>query len=91
MHTLPSSQAFVLSANTHPVAGLHVSLVQGLLSLHTVAVPGWQLPPPHVSPVVQGLPSSQAFVLLANTHPVAGLQESSVQPLLSLHTIPDPG
>ena len=88
---LPSLQAAVLLVNAHPVSRLHVSSVQGLPSLQTSPAPGWQLPPPHVSPVVQGLPSSQAFVLLANTHPVAGLQESSVQPLLSLHTIPDPG
>ena len=91
MHTLPSSQAFVLLANTHPVAGLHVSSVQGLLSLHTVAVPGWQLPPPHVSPVVQASPSLQAAVLLVNTHPVAGVHESLVQGLLSLQTVPAPG
>ena len=90
VHALPSSQGLVLLANTHPVAGLHESFVHGLLSLHTVAVPGWQLPPPHVSPVVQGLPSSQAAVLFAKTHPVPGLHESLVQGLLSLQTVADP-
>jgi hypothetical protein len=51
-------------------------------------------PAPHVagpaqrSFAVHALPSSHAFVLFACTHcPVAGLQESSVQTLLSLQTI----
>jgi hypothetical protein len=91
VHTLPSSQAFVLPANTHPVAGLHESSVHGLLSSHTVAVPGWQLPPEHVSPVVQESPSLQAAVLLVNAHPVARLHVSSVQGLPSLQTSPAPG
>ena len=91
VHTLPSSQALALLVNTHPVAGLHESSVQGLLSLHTVPVPGWQLPPPQVSPVVQGLPSLQAAVLFVNTHPVAGLHESLVQGLPSLQAVAAPG
>ena len=90
VHALPSLHAFVLLANTHPVAGLHASSVQRLLSLHTVAVPGWQLPPAHVSPVVHALPSLHVFELLPNTHPVAGLHESFVQGLLSLHTVAPP-
>jgi hypothetical protein len=41
--------------------------------------------PAQTSPVVHGLLSSQAFVLLACTHwPVAGLHVSSVHTLLSL-------
>jgi hypothetical protein len=40
--------------------------VHGLLSLQlSEPVPGWQLPPPHVSPVVHALPSSHEAVLLA--------------------------
>ena len=41
------------------------------------------------SPAVQAFPSSQAVPLLTsiNTHPVSGLQESTVQGLLSLQAI----
>jgi hypothetical protein len=53
-------------------------------------VPGWQLPPAHVSPVVQALPSLHEAVLLVKTQPVAGLQVSVVQTLLSLQTIAAP-
>ena len=90
VHALPSSQAFVLLVNTHPVAGLHVSVVQPLPSLQTKGVPDWQAPPPHVSPDVQAFPLSQAIVLFVKTQPVAGLQLSVVQGLLSLHTIATP-
>src|SRR5436189_16643 len=45
---------------TQPVAGLHVSSVQTLLSLHTRAGPPVQIPVVlHVSLVVQASPSSQ--------------------------------
>jgi hypothetical protein len=54
-------------------------------------VPGWQLPPPQVSPVVQAFPSSQGFVLFAKTQPDAGAQVSVVHALLSLHTTAAPG
>jgi hypothetical protein len=92
VQALPSSQAVVLLACTHPVAGLHESSVQALLSLQFgVPAPAWQLPPPHASPIVHAFPSSQVFVLLACTHPVAGAQESVVQTLLSLQSsVPAP-
>jgi hypothetical protein len=45
------------------VAGLQVSVVHELLSLQTTVVPGWQVPPPQVSPVVQALPSSHGLIL----------------------------
>ena len=84
VQALPSSQATVLFVKTHPVAGLHVSVVQTLLSLQaSVPAPGWQLPPPQVSPVVQALPSLQETVLFACAQPVAGTQESFVHGLLS--------
>jgi hypothetical protein len=86
----PSSQATVLFVKTHPDAGSHVSVVQGLSSLQTTAVPGWQAPAPQVSPVVHALPSSQAIVLFVKTHPVAGLQVSLVQTLPSLHVTAPP-
>jgi hypothetical protein len=85
--------AAVLLVKTQPPAGLHVSVVQGLLSLQTSgAEPGWQLPPAQVSPVVQALPSSQAIVLLVNTQPTAGSHVSVVHGLLSLQvSVPAPG
>ena len=87
----PSSQAFVLFAKTQPEAGLHESVVQLLLSLQTTAEPAWHVPPPQTSPVVQAFPSSHAFVLLVKTQPVASVQVSVVQGLLSLQMRPAPG
>jgi hypothetical protein len=69
---------------TQPVAGLHESVVQTLLSLQVTAAPAWHVPPPQLSPIVQALPSSHALVLFVWTHPVVGLQLSSVHGLLSL-------
>jgi hypothetical protein len=86
VQTFPSSQAFVLFVNTQPVAGLQLSVVHRLLSLHTTAEPPLHAPAEHVSPVVHALPSSQAFALFVKTQPVAGLQLSVVHGLLSLHT-----
>src|SRR2546422_714246 len=83
VQALPSLHGAVLLVWTAPVAGLHVSSVQTLLSSTTRApAPGWQLPPPQVSPVVQALPSLHGAVLLVWTAPVAGLHVSSV------HTLP---
>ena len=47
-------------------------------------------PPPQMSPVVQALPSSHDEVLLVETQPVAGSQESLVQELLSSQTTGTP-
>ena len=90
VQALPSSQAIVLFVKTQPVAGLHVSVVHTLLSLQTTAALVLQVPPPQVSPEVQAFPSLQEFVLLVNTQPVAIVQVSVVQGLLSLHTMPTP-
>ena len=90
VHALPSVHADVLLVKTHPVAGLHVSVVHTLPSLHTTAGPALQVPPPQVSPEVQALPSLQAMVLFVNTQPVASVHVSVVQGLLSLHTMPTP-
>ena len=49
-------------------------------------------PPPHLSPLVQALPSSQGAVVLAWPQaPVPTLHESVVQPLLSLQLATGPG
>jgi hypothetical protein len=90
VQAFPSSQAFVLFVKTQPVAGLHVSVVQTLLSSQTTGEAPAQLPPPHTSLVVQAFPSSQAFVLFVKTQPVAGLQVSVVHALVSLQTTTAP-
>jgi hypothetical protein len=79
----PSSHGFVLFVNTQPAAGSHVSDVQTLLSLHTTALPGWQVPPPHVSPAVQASPSSHETVLFVCKQPATASQKSSVHGLPS--------
>ena len=70
---------------------LHESSVHTLASLQFGAAPGTQAPPLHVSFAVQASPSLQGFVLFVKTHPLAGLQESVVQPLPSLQVsaVPD--
>jgi hypothetical protein len=65
------------------LAGSQESSVQGLLSLQFGAGPPWQLPRPHVSPVVHALPSLQGLVLSEWAHPVGASQESLVHGLLS--------
>ena len=87
VQALPSLHDAVLLACAQPVAGTQESSVHGLLSLQfSEPAPGWQLPPEHVSPVVQAFKSSHAAVLLVKTHPVAGAQLSVVHTLLSLQT-----
>jgi hypothetical protein len=86
----PSLHAAVLFACAHPLAGLQESSVQPLPSSQLSAGPPTHAPPLHASPVVHALPSLQAAALFVWTHPVAGLQESSVQPLLSLQSSAGP-
>src|SRR6266481_4417480 len=83
VQALSSSHGLVLLVCAHPVAGLHVSLVQTLLSLQSVGGPPTQLPPLQVSFDVHALLSLQGSLLLVWVQPVAGLQASSVQALLS--------
>ena len=86
VHTLPSLHVTaVVSVKTHPEAGAQLSAVQTLSSLQTTAVPGWQLPPPQVSPTVHAFASTQAAVLSVWKHPDTGLHWSSVHTLPSLH------
>jgi hypothetical protein len=91
VHALPSSHGPALLVKTQPWAASQPSVVHGLLSLQTTGGPGLHVPPPQVSPLVQGLSASHGFVLFANTQPVAGLQLSVVQKLLSLHAMGAPG
>ena len=72
-----------------PVEGLQASSVQALVSSQTLGLPPTQMPLAQVSVWVQAFQSVQALVLsLVKTQdPVAGLQESSVQALVSLQTL----
>src|SRR4029079_4663289 len=68
---------------TQPEAGLQLSVVHALPSSQLIALPLWQVPPPHVSPEVQALPSAQDALLFVKTHPVAASQLSFVHALPS--------
>ena len=61
--------------------------MQGFLSSQSVAAPLTHLPPLHASPVVHGLPSLQATLLLVNTQPLVLSHASSVHKFLSSQTI----
>jgi hypothetical protein len=89
VHSDPSEQALaLLGVKTQPAVGLQLSSVQGLLSLHTLAMPGVHTPVAHTSPTVHRLPSSQPDVVAVNTHwPVARLQVSSVHEFESLQVL----
>ena len=69
VQALPSLHALALFAKTQPVTGLQLSVVQTLLSLHATAAPGRQLPPPHMSPLVQALLSLHVTVLFVFLQP----------------------
>jgi len=87
----PSSHDTVLGELTQPVAVSHESVVHTLPSLQLGAAPGMHEPPPQVSSTVQALPSLHGRVLGAFTQPLAGLQESVVQPLVSSQLGAGPG
>jgi hypothetical protein len=89
VQAFPSLHGLVLLMWTQPLAGLHESFVQGLLSLQLTVVP-LQTPPEHTSPLVQALPSLQEFVLLACWQPVAGVHESVVHTFPSSQLIGEP-
>ena len=59
---LPSLQGDELFAWSHPLAGMHESLVQGFASSQLSGGPPTQVPPAQASLVVQALPSLQAPV-----------------------------
>src|SRR3989442_10728276 len=83
VQTLASSHGAVFAVCTHPVAGLHESVVQTFPSSQLRAGPPAHPPAEQVSFVVHALPSSQGRVFAACTHPTAGAQESVVQTLPS--------
>ena len=63
VQTFPSSHGAVLFVWTQPVAGAHESSVQRLPSSQSGGAPPTQVPPEHVSFVVQASPSSHGIVL----------------------------
>ena len=91
---MPPEQMSVVQASLSlQLGGLHVGTLhtpsagsQDWPAGQVIAVPA-QTPPAQTSPVVQRLLSVHVAVLLVNTHPDAGLQESFVQGLLSLQVI----
>jgi hypothetical protein len=86
VQAFPSEQAIALFACAQtPVDGSQLSLVQTLPSSQPSGVPARHVPIPQASPTVQAFPSSQAFVLLTKTQPVAGLQLSVVHEFPSSH------
>src|SRR5438093_394905 len=91
VQAFPSLQGAVLALWTQPVLGLQVSSVQTLPSSQLGARPPTHTPPPHRSLRVQAFPSSHEAVLFVWTHPVVGLQLSSVQELPSLQFRGVPG
>jgi hypothetical protein len=64
VHKFPSLHGLSLLVNLQPMAGSQVSSVQGFASSQLTGVPLWHWPPPHTSPSVQALPSSQGLLLL---------------------------
>ncbi len=81
-HRPPVEHAPVVGVNTQPPLPSQESMVQASPSLQLSVVPR-QLPPVHLSPLVHGLPSSQAIVLFVCVQPVPGTHASSVHRLLS--------
>jgi hypothetical protein len=94
LHALPSVHEvpFASAVFWHPVEVLQESVVHGFESLQLSGVPAVQLPDWQVSAPLQAFPSEHAvpFATDVKTHPVAGLQVSVVQALLSLHVSGDP-
>ena len=91
VQALLSLHAWVLFVKTQPLAGSQLSSVHRLPSSQTKALPGTHTELLHKSPVVQALPSSQAWTLARWLQPLAGSQASSVQMFLSSHAIGAPG
>ena len=83
VHASPSSHITLLLVCVQPLAKSQASVVQTLPSSQFGGAPPTQDPLEHVSAVVQAFPSMHGLVLFTFLQPVAGLQESSVQPLPS--------
>src|SRR5256712_7970572 len=88
LHTSPSLHEvpFASAVCWHPATGSQMSVVQGLLSLQSRAVPPVQVPAWHVSMPLHTLPSLHGvpFASAVFRHPASGSQVSAVHRLLSL-------
>ena len=95
LHTLPSAHGVPLRSGVleQPVTALQVSVVHTLPSLQLSATPGAQRPLWQVSTPLHAFPSLQddPFTRAVLEQPVAGLQVSAVQMLLSLQLSGGPG
>jgi len=93
VHALPSLQTVTdaAAACTQPLIPLHESSLHTLLSSQLRLPLPTQLPFWQVSVVVQTLPSLQGAVVAVNTQPLAALQLSVVQGLLSVQVCCGPG
>ena len=91
VHKLPSLHGAGLLVCVQPLAGTQASVVHGLPSSQLGAAPPTHVPPLHWSFNVQAELSSHAIVLLLCVHPLAGLQLSVVQTLLSSQSSVLPG
>lgn len=91
VQALPSSQDEALLTCVQPLAGLHESSVQALVSSQSTPAPDWHDPPLQVSVLVHASPSVQVAVLLLWVQPAPASQPSSVQTLPSLQLVPAPG
>src|SRR5205085_1222763 len=92
VHALLSSVGPVNGVWNIPPGVEQPSVVQILLSVVGVAPPGTNVPLLHLSPVVQGLPSSVGPVIgVWNIPPLPESQPSVVQILLSVVGVADPG
>jgi hypothetical protein len=91
VQALPSLHGLLLLMARHPRVVSQKSVVHPFPSSHTSGAPGMQAPPEQTSPTVQALLSLHGAVLFVNTQPVAGLHESFVQTLPSLHRSGAPG
>jgi hypothetical protein len=88
VHATPVRGAWVHALLTHLSSVQASPSVQLASDVHAQMLkPETQEPAEHRSPAVQALPSSQLAVFGVNAHPVAGLQESSVQTFESSQTM----
>ena len=84
VHRLASVQVALFAKDEQPVAGVQLSSVHGLPSLHTVGAPLRHALLAQTSPLVHALPSSHVNVLALTVQPLSGSHASVVQGLPSL-------
>jgi hypothetical protein len=84
-HVAVPEQSELIGVCTQPVLGLQLSMVHATPSSQLCGVPPMHVPPPHVSPSVHMLPSSQRAVLLVIVQPRAGSQLAVTHGLLLAH------